>query len=88
MKNGNAQQTFAAQPSSNSEDKQDAELEDKDLPQRELIKRLGGNLLKSILEVMEKLLQAIVIVVAKIVSAVKGIGNVKLPERFITRFYR
>jgi hypothetical protein len=50
---------------------------DKDLPQGELIKRMGGNLLVSILEVMKKLFQAIVSVVARIVSAVKGIRNVK-----------
>ena len=51
--------------------------EDKNLSQEALMKRLGGNLLVNILEIVKKLLQAIVSLVAKVVLIVKSFGNLK-----------
>lgn len=51
--------------------------EDKNLSQEALIKRLGGNLLVNILEIVKKLLQAVVSVIAKVILIVKSFGNLK-----------
>jgi hypothetical protein len=51
--------------------------EDKNLPGEQLMKRLGGDFLVNILEIVKKLLQAIVSAVAKIVLIVKLFGNLK-----------
>ena len=52
-------------------------IEDKNLLQGALLSRLGGNLLVNILEIVKKLLQAIVSIVAKVVLVVKDFGNAK-----------
>ena len=51
--------------------------EDKGLSQEALMSRLGGNLLINILEIVKKLLQAVVSVVAKVVLIIKSFGNLK-----------
>ncbi|KAL2679041.1 hypothetical protein Neosp_009797 [[Neocosmospora] mangrovei] len=62
--------------------------EDKNLSQEALLSRLGGNLLVNILEIVKKLLQAIVSVVAKLVLVIKAFGNMKLSGGFLNSFYK
>lgn len=52
-------------------------LNDKNLPQDALWKKLGGNLLVNVLSIIEELLKTIMSLVAKVVLLVKNFGNLK-----------
>ncbi|KAF7557530.1 hypothetical protein G7Z17_g514 [Cylindrodendrum hubeiense] len=66
-----------------------AELfQDSDMSIGDMFSKLGSNLLVNTLDIIKKLIQALVSVVAKLVVAIKSFGNAQLSSGFLNTLYR
>ncbi|KAK7434452.1 hypothetical protein CaCOL14_012792 [Colletotrichum acutatum] len=63
-------------------------FEDSDMSVGDMFSKLGSNLLVNTLDIIKKLIQALVSVVAKLVLVIKRFGNAQLRSGFLNSLYR